>query len=799
MYTGITKILLPVIILMCLANTTLSALECQEGFSEVIIEIDPDDFNAETTWSLTDGEGNLILDGESNSDTICVDAGTCMVFTIYDEYGDGICCGYGQGSYTVYFEGDPVLTGGQFGYSESGSFNCPPGYSCNDAVVILEDTYTAPHNNYWYSFTPPLTGIYTMTTCSTNTCDTKIWIYDECVGINVSEDNTGTIYYDDNEGGCGEQAQVTSYFDSGTEYFIRIGSSAGYCTGPINWELSFGGEISGCMVDTACNFNPLATSDDGSCIYAGNPDCSGPDLWVLEDRLTNSLYADVINNNNDNCLISEGCVSGFGRREVVRFTTHIKNVGDMDYYIGRPSEQPTQFSYDNCHGHYHYEGYAEYRLANEAGELQPIGFKNGFCVLDLECNDGGNPKFGCSNMGISSDCGDYYSSGLQCQWIDVTGIPEGRYTLVVTVNWDRSPDALGNFELSYDNNWAQVCFDLTRGENSHTATVVQPCEAYTDCEGTPFGNASLDCLGNCGGTALFGDMNGDLVQDTEDAEDYIFDIINGGVEANPCIDLDQSGTITVYDAALINSCYLYGVEHQHLGGALHDHCNLPGGVDNPNHTVKLSIIDYDLANNTVDIGMSNPLDAVLGFEFDMAGMEITAVESLTDQARYPAVPQFFSGSNKIISLSLVDSLIPKSNNEFQPLVRITFNPIEGEEVCIDQIIDVVNGETHKVNAMIEDGCTGVIASVTDLSQYQKISVYPNPGNGEFRLGYNLLKATDVSIDVVNYLGQPVHQMELIQVVNGRETIDLTGQESGMYTIRFKTDKGVSSEKIVLVR
>ena len=86
--------------------------------------------------------------------------------------------------------------------------------------------------------------------------------------------------------------------------------------------------------------------------------------------------------------------------------------------------------------------------------MLPIGFKNGFCVMDLECSDGGTFTYGCSNMGISAHCGDIYGAGLSCQWIDVTGIPDGVYHLVVRVNWDYDPDALGRHENNYENNWA---------------------------------------------------------------------------------------------------------------------------------------------------------------------------------------------------------------------------------------------------------------------------------------------------------------------------------------------------------
>ena len=42
-----------------------------------------------------------------------------LSFTINDAYGDGICCSYGSGSYTVRVNGDDVLSGGAFGSSET--------------------------------------------------------------------------------------------------------------------------------------------------------------------------------------------------------------------------------------------------------------------------------------------------------------------------------------------------------------------------------------------------------------------------------------------------------------------------------------------------------------------------------------------------------------------------------------------------------------------------------------------------------------------------------------------------------
>lgn len=64
------------------------------------------------------------------SENACVDDWTSLSFTINDSYGDGICCSYGSGSYTVKVNGNTVLSGGDFGSSETKSLQpqtCPYG------------------------------------------------------------------------------------------------------------------------------------------------------------------------------------------------------------------------------------------------------------------------------------------------------------------------------------------------------------------------------------------------------------------------------------------------------------------------------------------------------------------------------------------------------------------------------------------------------------------------------------------------------------------------------------------------
>ncbi len=192
---------------------------------------------------------------------------------------------------------------------------------------------------------------------------------------------------------------------------------------------------------------------------------SQPDLTIDRDRLIRDLRTDVLDN-NDACYINEGCVGGLGDRQLIRFTTHIRNIGNQDFVVGIPPSDPSQESavweWDNCHRHWHYEGYAQYTLFDRNGNIIPVGNKTGFCLMDSECSGGGTLKYHCGFQGISAGCGDIYGWSLDCQWIDVTDVPSGVYRLVNRVNYQNAADLNGNSETNYNNNEASICFRLSR-------------------------------------------------------------------------------------------------------------------------------------------------------------------------------------------------------------------------------------------------------------------------------------------------------------------------------------------------
>lgn len=121
---------------------------CTEN--EIIINITLDNYPEETSWSLVNASGGTVAsggtygnqaDGSTVTITECIADG-CYDFVINDAYGDGICCSYGNGSYTVVANGAVVASGGSFGSSETTNFclGGGPAPTCNDGVQNGNET-----------------------------------------------------------------------------------------------------------------------------------------------------------------------------------------------------------------------------------------------------------------------------------------------------------------------------------------------------------------------------------------------------------------------------------------------------------------------------------------------------------------------------------------------------------------------------------------------------------------------------------------------------------------------------------
>ncbi len=138
--------------------------------NRLTVSVVTDNYPDETSWQITDSSGNVVANGgpfSSAGDTlnelICLPDG-CYTFTILDSYGDGICCGFGDGSYAILDSMNNVLgSGGQFTDSDMITlcFNRTPPVLITQLSVVqsgcgadngtITVTATGGDSNYEYS------------------------------------------------------------------------------------------------------------------------------------------------------------------------------------------------------------------------------------------------------------------------------------------------------------------------------------------------------------------------------------------------------------------------------------------------------------------------------------------------------------------------------------------------------------------------------------------------------------------------------------------------------------------------
>ena len=348
---------------------------CIFGGEGLTVTILTDNYPGETTWSLTDASGAVVASGGPYATAaveevtqVCLAPG-CYTFTINDSFGDGICCAYGTGLYTVSSQGTVLATGGEFAETESAEFCLGSGFGCTDETACNYDAEATTEDGSCdfsscvgctdaeaCNYNPDATvddGSCVMpdpVDGCTDTCDFPVSVSEAALaqtvaGTAVEFGAYGTLSslevtldwsqvegtgawpgdllieivlpdgscvalggYDVTSATCTDLGDYTVVWpetwwvsDAGT-YTASIDLVGAALSGTGLWSITLingwatGGssnydatftmtglctsddiDIPGCTDSTACNYNPSATTDDGSCDYSSCSGCTNPD------------------------------------------------------------------------------------------------------------------------------------------------------------------------------------------------------------------------------------------------------------------------------------------------------------------------------------------------------------------------------------------------------------------------------------------------------------------------------------------------------------------------------------------
>ncbi|XLS28691.1 fibronectin type III domain-containing protein [Flavobacteriaceae bacterium M23B6Z8] len=182
--------------------------------ADLTLTITLDDYPEETGWTLQTTGGTTIAsanysaanpDGSTVVENITGLSSGDYVFTITDSFGDGICCQYGNGSYTLQSSEGTIVSGGSFGASEATNF-------CVDDTksVALRTQPLAEEDNELFKVYPnPAEGILNIKVLDRQINNIKVF---SMLGMLVKEIQSTDVRSID-----------VSNLNAGT-YFIRITS-----------------------------------------------------------------------------------------------------------------------------------------------------------------------------------------------------------------------------------------------------------------------------------------------------------------------------------------------------------------------------------------------------------------------------------------------------------------------------------------------------------------------------------------------------------------------------------------------
>ena len=129
--------------------------------TQIDLEFVTDDYGYELYWEIQDASGATVASGGNTNvgingggaqagagdpgaygngatvnETVTLTGTGCHTLILVDDYGDGMCCQYGNGSYTVESSGIQLYDGGSFGASEERVFNVGGTNSINDLELV---------------------------------------------------------------------------------------------------------------------------------------------------------------------------------------------------------------------------------------------------------------------------------------------------------------------------------------------------------------------------------------------------------------------------------------------------------------------------------------------------------------------------------------------------------------------------------------------------------------------------------------------------------------------------------------
>jgi PKD repeat protein len=106
-----------------------------------------------------------------------------------------------------------------------------------------------------------------------------------------------------------------------------------------------------------------------------------------------------------------------------------------------------------------------------------------------------------------------------------------------------------------------------------------------------------------------------------------------------------------------------------------------------------------------------------------------------------------------------------------------------------------NGCTKAATGTVAVGPNGIATNGLE----NKISVYPNPSQGNINIDFSLNESSDVVITVFNVIGEQLHTLRKEAIKDINLNVDLSSYAKGLYFVEIKTNNGTVLKKINIIQ
>jgi hypothetical protein len=214
-------------------------------------------------------------------------------------------------------------------------------------------------------------------------------------------------------------------------------------------------------------------------------------------------------------------------------------------------------------------------------------------------------------------------------------------------------------------------------------------------------------------------------------------------------------------------------------------------VINPFDTTGISITTANLNSNYIDIELRSTRANVMGWQFQVSGIHMTDVVSLTNSIDMPMLLGRNVSRSEVFALYNGDSMLVSSETA-NPICRIYFDEVTSNQICISNIIDIPNTIGERTVTEIYGACVEIPLGINSISKRAHLTIMPNPAKdmawvnvpeGSWKGSWELLDAMGRVVKNINPSSS--NQAQLF-------SIDLSDLSNGVYILRIQDSEGRSA-------